>query len=404
MRKIISSLQLALHALRSNIFRTFLSVLGIVIGVGALVTILSLIDGMEQHVRGQIAQTSSLNAIALKPEVFRSTNGVRMRKDSVAVIDHTHFRSLEARLGNAATLYLRATATDEVMLTPTSKPIGVYRVATMQSLEPDATATAGKLFSPDIVTGALPVAVVNEAFVEAAALSNTAAIGQSFTLGKKTFTIQGVLKSKNNIPHVYIPVTTLPASELQANPPEVYAMVNHTEEIPRRKDEITQWLAVTFHHHKDDYSVNTNEYRVAQAAQGFLLFRVIMGLIVGISVVVGGIGVMNVLLISVTERTVEIGIRKALGAKRIDIVMLFLAESVTVSAFGSAMGLLLGIAASLVIVPIINAIVHISFHASFTGNTFLIITGVAMLIGIVFGTYPALRASRLDPVEAIRHT
>lgn len=127
-----------------------------------------------------------------------------------------------------------------------------------------------------------------------------------------------------------------------------------------------------------------------------------MGMIVGISVLVGGIGVMNVLLISVTQRTTEIGVRKAVGANRKDIVFLFLAESITVSAFGSLMGLILGVVGTMVAIPIIKAITKVPFQAIYTLNTLLIISVIALAIGILFGTYPALRASRLDPVEAIR--
>ncbi len=158
------------------------------------------------------------------------------------------------------------------------------------------------------------------------------------------------------------------------------------------------------YNYKSGYSYfMTNDYRIQQATKGFLLFRVIMGLIVGISVVVGGIGVMNVLLISVTERTAEIGIRKATGANRKDIILLFLTESITVSAFGSMLGLLLGVLGTMMIIPIVKAITDVPFQAAYTWNTFMVISIISVLVGVIFGTYPAIRASRLDPVEAIRH-
>ena len=127
-----------------------------------------------------------------------------------------------------------------------------------------------------------------------------------------------------------------------------------------------------------------------------------MGLIIGLSVLVGGVGVMNVLLISVNERTAEIGLRKAVGAKKGDIRRLFLAESITVSAFGSLVGLVLGAGFAMAAIPIIRFFADVPFSAVLTWNTFFIIASVAILIGVIFGTYPAIKAAKLDPVEALR--
>jgi len=173
--------------------------------------------------------------------------------------------------------------------------------------------------------------------------------------------------------------------------------------VPAISEAIKKWIGNRFPNNKNDFTVITNEFRVDQAAQGFLLFRVIMGLSVGISVLVGGIGVMNVLLISVTERTREIGIRKAVGANKKHIVLQFLSEAITISAVGSFLGFVFGVLGTMAVVPIVKAITKIPFQAAYTWNTFFIIAIVAVVVGIAFGTYPALRASRLDPVDAIRH-
>jgi putative ABC transport system permease protein len=133
-----------------------------------------------------------------------------------------------------------------------------------------------------------------------------------------------------------------------------------------------------------------------------MLFRIIMGLIVGISVIVGGIGVMNVLLISVTQRTNEIGLRKAVGSRKSDIYVQFLSESMVVSLFGTVVGIIIGILASLAVVPIVHQIVEIPFSPAFSLLTITVITIFSLLIGVLFGTYPAYKASQLSPIDALR--
>jgi putative ABC transport system permease protein len=199
-----------------------------------------------------------------------------------------------------------------------------------------------------------------------------------------------------------MPITLLSEAELLSSPPELILDAKNVEEVPLLKEEVGKFLSDRFPSSKNDFSIHTNEFRVQQAVKAFQLFRIIMGLIVGISVVAGGVGVMNVLLISVTERTNEIGIRKAVGANRFDIMLQFLSESVAISAFGCSVGLVFGILTTMAAIPIIKAIAEVPFQAAYTLNTLLVIVLVALVIGILFGTYPAVRASRLDPVEAIR--
>lgn len=129
-----------------------------------------------------------------------------------------------------------------------------------------------------------------------------------------------------------------------------------------------------------------------------------MGAVTCISLLVGGIGIMNVMLASVSERTREIGIRKAVGARRADVRSQFLAESVAISGFGSAIGVALGLAASFGITAVMRARVSgMEIHASVSWSTILVAVASAAIVGLVFGTYPARRAARLDPIDAIRH-
>jgi putative ABC transport system permease protein len=212
----------------------------------------------------------------------------------------------------------------------------------------------------------------------------------------------GIAKSKSTNPEIFLPLSKFSQAELKNYPPVMVVEAENLEDIEPIKAALNRSLRKEFGDFANDFELMTNDFRLQQAERGFRLFRVIMGLIVGISVLVGGIGVMNVLLISVTQRTSEIGVRKAMGAKRKDILLQFLTESITISSFGSCCGLLLGIFGTMGAIPIIRALTKIPFQASYTWNTIGVVAILALLVGIIFGTYPAMRASRLDPVEAMR--
>lgn len=401
-RRIIQSFILAFQSIRSNLFHTFLSVLGIVIGVSALVSILSLIDGMEEYARTQITQTSSLNAIIIQTKAHRTVNGISLRKDTFSIIDYGHLTELQKSLTKPTEPQMRVYITGEVQLD--TQRIVAYAWAIVQPVWSDTAKFSGSLISAEFSDRKDSVAVVNHAFAEVAKRDDQSMLGKTISFkGRKLKIIGVIVEPKNKSPQIYFPASLVSAKELHSNISDIFLEAEKTEDIPQLKTEITSWLEKNYKNSKDDFALVTNDFRIQQAAQGFLLFKIIMGLIVGISVVVGGVGVMNVLLISVTERTAEIGIRKAVGANRRDIVLLFLSESVTVSAFGSLLGLVFGTLFTMAAIPIVKALTKIPFQAAYTFNTFFLISLIALIVGVVFGTYPALRASRLDPVEAIRH-
>lgn len=379
-----------------------MSVLGIVIGVAALVSILSLIDGMEHYAKEQISKTTSLNSITIAPNAYTKTNGVRIKKDTFAVADYEDYNDLKNKLTKPCTVHYMLSFTGTAAID--AKSVGALFYALGTPARADVKIVAGDTFRQNDIADKREIAAINIMFMKAldSTLQAKDVIGKQMTIRNKNLTITSVFDDGGDQARAGFPLTLLTPAELHADPPSLVVEATSVEDVKDLESQIYGWINKRFPK-STDFNVYTNSMRVEQATQGFLLFRIIMGLIVGISVVVGGIGIMNVLLISITERTVEIGIRKAVGANRRDLIMQFLAESITVSVFGSLMGLILGVLGTMAIVPVVKAVTRIPFYADYTVNTLLIVSLLAILLGVIFGTYPAIRASRLDPVEAIRH-
>lgn len=404
-KNILISFSLAISTIRSRFFHTVLSVLGIVIGVASLVGILSLIDGMEQYANEQISKTTSLKALFIFNKPDKMVNGIRVQKDSFSILSPQQFDQLHASLSLPSDAYMLTRQGREVTMQGDTQRTGAMMSGALPKLLPQTQLARGKTFTASDLSNRNLVAVVNEAFVHRVAggakLSDF--IGKKVQDGQKEFTIVGIVKSDTaDRAEVYFPISLVSPEELRTMRPEYILEAKNVENVPALKAQALAWISQNVPNGKENFEVFSNESRVEQAAQGFLIFRLIMGVIVGISVLVGGIGVMNVLLISVSERTVEIGVRKAVGAKKRDIVLQFLSESVTISIFGSGLGVLMGIGSTMIIAPIVSSVAKVPFQAAYTWNTMLVIAVVAVIIGIVFGTYPAMQAAKLDPVEAIR--
>ena len=401
--RFLQSFVLAIENIRSNFFHTLLSVLGIVIGVGALVSILSLIDGMEKFAKDQISATTDLNFIIASTQTTKNVNGISVKKEAFTVFDTTDFVAIQPALSKPCKVYVFSRSTAEINLTGDSLKVA-SNVNAIVGLKPDSI-LAGRSIDNSLALRPTNVTVLTDALAKKMAgnMSVSELIGKSLVVGNRSLEIIGVISLKGSKgPELFYPIGLLSEAERLATPAQLIVEAESVTDVPVLKAEVEAYLKNKYSE-QHDFRVISNEFRVEQAMKGIGLFRIIMGLIVGISVVVGGVGVMNVLLISVTERTAEIGIRKAMGANRKDIVMLFLSESIAVSVFGSFLGLVFGVLFTLAAIPIVKAITKVPFQADFTLQTFLVISILAILVGVVFGTYPALRASRLNPVDAIRH-
>jgi len=404
-----NSFVVSFSTLRANPLRTFLSTLGIVIGVASLVAVLSLGDGMERYFRSQIGQTTDLQAIGLTARQTREVDGVNIPVDSPVVFtmaDAVALRSAVAPLATAG-----ATAPGVALTAVNDSSRAVRLVASVAPLleTQGITVAAGRLFTDAEDSAAVALLSARAARELAGRGNPPLAPGDSLTLGHARVRVIGILSSTGTgdeqitavVPTGIAPQVVASAASWS---PFIIVLANRVEDVPPARAAAERWLAGRYGTAwAKRVTVANRSERVAQAQQAMLIFKLFMGAITGISLLVGGIGVMNVLLAAVAERTREIGIRRAVGAARRHILAQFLAESVTISAVGSLAGIVLGLVGAYGITAIIRANSRAEMYAGVSLSTVLVAVLATVTVGLAFGLYPALLASRLSPIDAIRH-
>lgn len=408
--RLFNSIRIALLNVKARLFHTFLSILGIVIGVAALVCTLCLIDGMEKYARDQLADTTSIQDVNIMSQPYKRVNGLRIKKENYAYLTYPKFQELVNSLGEVSKTLIESSRVKEIKMLYKGDTLNLAAeiVGRGQTGDTgiDSSMIHGRFLNASDLSEAKKVCVINAKLAQAIAKDTDPAslLGSSFQTPYGELEIIGVGKKlrERSSPQLLSPISLLPNEELRLHPANCTIVASDVHQVAATKEKISNWLKTQFKDGHEDFRIFTNEARLKQAETSFLVFRVIMSMIVGLSVLVGGIGIMNVMLISVNERTTEIGISKAMGAKRKDIFIQFLSESVTISGLGSILGLVLGVLATFGFVPIIKSMTKMPFQADYTLNTLIVIGLVALAVGVLFGTYPAMRASRLNPVEAMR--
>ncbi len=392
----------ALLALRANILRTALTMLGIIIGIASVILIISLAQGATSSITSQISSLGS-NLIFVVAGSF--TPG--QPPTSSTTLTYADAQAI-AKLRHIAAISAVAQTKQQVVANGLNTNVSINGVQEGYQVAQNITMDKGVFISADDENGLARVAVLGPQVVKDLFGEGVDPKGQSIEIGNKFFRVIGVAAAKgssgfsNPDDSVYIPVTTAQTILLGQNyVSEILVDADDPSQVDKTNDAIVQLL--TDRHKITDPKLVDFTMRTAKDALTTLnavtgILTAMLAGIGGISLLVGGIGIMNIMLVTVTERTKEIGLLKAIGAKRKDILTQFLIESVVLTLAGGVVGIALGTSLAYLLSTFA---LHVPFV--FQASSVMLAVGVSTLVGVTFGIYPAQRAARLSPIDALRY-
>ena len=399
-----ATLKIALRALSRNKMRTILTMLGIVIGVAAVIAMVGVGQGAQQKVQDQIASMGTNLIYVSAGSVNRG--GTHLGAGATKTLTDDDMKAIVREVPTVSAAAPGAGASAQVVYENQNWSTRVNGTEPQYFAIRDWQIARGSSFTDDDVSHSANIAVLG-ATVQQNLFGNGDPVGQTIRIGALPFQVVGVLTAKGQSgmgadqdDGVYVPITTL-QKKITGQGWLQYIMVSAVSQ-PASYAAQSQITSLLRDRHKirpgqdDDFQVRNLADVAELADQQSQVMTLLLASIAGVSLIVGGIGIMNIMLVSVTERTREIGIRVAIGATEQDVQRQFLSESVVLSLLGGATGILLGVAASLIITKLLGWAILISPMAIVAAVIF------SMAVGVFFGYYPARKASRLDPIEALR--
>ena len=399
-------IKIALRALANNKLRGFLTMLGIIIGVASVITMLAIGQGSKRSIQAQISEMGS-NMIMIHPGAD-VRGGVRQDASAMETLKLEDYQNIVDETRYVSAVSPSVNSSGQAIYGANNAPTTVYGISPDYLEIRRYKVEDGDMFTEQDIQTAAKVCVVGKTVVDNLFPDGGNPVGKVIRFQKLPFRIVGVLESKgyNSMgmdqddlilaPYTTIQKKVLAITHLQG----ITCSALKEEYTDQAIDEITEILR---RNHKlkesddDDFTIRSQQELSTMLTSTTDMMTVLLAAVAGISLLVGGIGIMNIMYVSVTERTREIGLRMSIGAKGIDILAQFLIESILISVTGGLIGVVLGVGAALVV----NAVAHFPIYIQ--PWSVVLSFAVCTVTGVFFGWYPAKKAAQLDPIEAIRY-
>ena len=398
--------KIALRALANNKMRGFLTMLGIIIGVASVITMLAIGQGSKKSIQAEISEMGS-NMIMIQPG-GDIRGGVRQEASSMETLKLQDYQNIVDETRYVAAVSPSVNSSGQVIYGANNAPTTIYGISPDYMEIRRYKVEDGEMFTEQDIAVAAKVCVVGKTVVDNLFPGGENPVGKVIRFQKLPFKIVGVLESKgynsmgmDQDDLILAPYTTIQKKVLAITHLQGITCSALKEEYTEQAiDEISEILR---RNHKlkadeeDDFTIRSQQELSSMLTSTTDMMTVLLAAVAGISLLVGGIGIMNIMYVSVTERTREIGLRMSIGAKGIDILSQFLIESILISVTGGLIGVIFGVGSAI----IVNQVAH--FPIFIQPWSVLLSFVVCTATGIFFGWYPAKKAAQLDPIEAIRY-